>query len=54
MIKLNPRDRLTIPSILAHPWLKETNDDESDEEEEENNEGGINGVEGGTKDKGAQ
>lgn len=32
MIKLNPKDRLTIPQILAHPWLKETNEDESDEE----------------------
>ena len=38
MIKLNPRERLTLPSILAHAWLKETNEDESDEEEEEKNE----------------
>ena len=37
MIKLNPRERLTIPQILAHPWLKETNEDDSDEEEEEKN-----------------
>jgi len=37
MIKLNPRDRLTIPSILAHSWLKETNEDDSDEDEEEKN-----------------
>ena len=37
MIKLNPRDRLTIPSILAHHWLKETNEDDSDDEEEEKN-----------------
>ncbi len=35
MIKLNPRERLTIPQILAHSWLKETNEDDSDEEEEE-------------------
>lgn len=48
MIKLNPRERLTIPQILAHHWLKETNEDDSDEEDDENNEK----VEGGTKDKG--
>jgi hypothetical protein len=41
MIKLNPRDRLTIPQILAHSWLKETNDDESEEEEDENNDNPI-------------
>ena len=39
MIKLNPRDRLTLPQILAHHWLKETNEDESDEEEEKETEG---------------
>lgn len=33
MIKLEPSHRLTIPEILAHPWLKETNDEETDEEE---------------------
>jgi hypothetical protein len=38
MIKLNPRERLTIPQILAHSWLKETNEDDSEEEEEEKNE----------------
>ena len=52
MIKLNPRDRLTIPQILSHSWLKETNDDESDEEEEDNNEG-SHGPEG-TKDNRTQ
>jgi len=35
MIVLNPKERLTIPEILSHPWLKETNDEESDDEEEE-------------------
>lgn len=40
MIKLNPRERLTLPSILAHHWLKETNDDDSEDEEEEKNEVG--------------
>jgi len=35
MITLEPKDRLTLPQILSHAWLKETNDDGSDEEEEE-------------------
>ena len=35
MIKLEPKDRITFPGILAHPWLKETNEDDSDEDEEE-------------------
>ena len=46
MIKLNPRERLTIPQILAHHWLKETNEDDSDEEEEEKNGGGAGVHEG--------
>ena len=37
MIKLDPRERLTIPQILAHVWLKETNEDDSEEDEEEKN-----------------
>ena len=37
MIQLEPRARLTVPQILSHAWLKETNEDESDDEEEENN-----------------
>ncbi len=37
---MNPRERLTIPQILAHHWLKETNEDDSDEEEEEKTIGG--------------
>ena len=35
MIRLNPRERMTIPQILGHPWLKETNEDDSEEEEED-------------------
>lgn len=35
MIKLIPLERLTIPQILAHHWLKETNEDDSEEDEEE-------------------
>ncbi len=44
MIRLNPRERMTIPQILGHPWLKETNEDESEEEEEEKKD--ENGAEG--------
>jgi serine/threonine protein kinase len=35
MIKLEPRERLTIPQILAHDWLKDTNDDSSSDEEDQ-------------------
>ena len=37
MIKLEPKERLTIPQILTHSWLKETNEmgSESEENEEE-------------------
>jgi hypothetical protein len=45
MIKLNPRERLTIPQILAHAWLKETNEDDSEEEEEEKGEENENNKE---------
>ncbi len=38
MIKLNPRERMTIPQILAHGWLKETNEDDSEDEEEDKTE----------------
>jgi len=38
MIQLEPKSRLTVPQILSHAWLKETNEDESDDEDEENNE----------------
>ena len=44
MIKLNPRERLTLPSILAHHWLKETNDDDSEDEEEDKIEIGPHGT----------
>lgn len=33
MIKLEPNDRLSIPLILSHPWLKETNDEDDEEDE---------------------
>ena len=39
MIRLNPRERLTIPQILGHSWLKETNEDDSEEEDEDNKQG---------------
>jgi serine/threonine protein kinase len=41
-ITLDPFKRLTIPEILTHEWLKETNDDseeETEEEEEKDNKG---------------
>lgn len=34
MIHLVPVKRLTIPEILSHPWLKETNEDESEDDAE--------------------
>lgn len=37
MIQLEPKQRLTVPQILSHGWLKETNEDESDDEDEDNN-----------------
>jgi hypothetical protein len=45
LLKLEPKQRLTIPQILSHGWLKETNEDsESDEdEEEENDESNVTG-----------
>ena len=39
MIQLDPKQRLTVPQVLSHAWLKETNEDESDDEEEEQAEG---------------
>ena len=53
MILLEPRDRLTVPEILSHAWLKETNEDESDEEEEnaeEEKDGKNNSTVNGGKD----
>ena len=35
MIKLEPKSRLTVPEILSHEWLKETNDEESDDEDDD-------------------
>lgn len=35
MIQLDPKQRLTVPQVLSHAWLKETNEDESDDEEED-------------------
>ena len=39
MIQLEPKQRLTVPQVLSHAWLKETNEDESDDEEEEQADG---------------
>lgn len=35
MIKLEPRQRLTVPQILTHSWLKETNEIESEHSDED-------------------
>jgi len=35
MIRLEPKDRLTVPQILSHEWLKDTNDDTDDSESDE-------------------
>ena len=59
MIQLEPSSRLTIPQILGHQWLKETNEMQSESEEEEEtkdqnqeaappNSDASKGVEGGT------
>ena len=46
-ITLEPFKRITIPEVLAHEWLKETNDDSDEEEEEEAKEGVENKVTNG-------
>jgi len=33
LIRLNPKERLTIPQLLCHPWLKETSDEDSEDED---------------------
>jgi len=47
MIRLEPKERLTIPQILAHEWLKETNEDsETDSDgDDDNNQGAQDGAE---------
>ena len=53
MIQLEPKGRLTVPQILSHAWLKETNDDESEEEENDEedpkNTSTVAGGQGGQK-----
>jgi serine/threonine protein kinase len=38
MLVVKPKDRLTFPEILAHPWMKEGEEESSDESEEEEDE----------------
>ena len=52
MIKLEPTSRLTIPQILGHSWLKETNEMESEESEEENKDDGRPNSPANMKEKG--
>lgn len=59
MIRLEPGDRLTIPQILSHAWLKETNEmgsdsEEEDEEPEVSAKDAVEGAEEEKKDSGAQ
>jgi serine/threonine protein kinase len=35
LLILNPSDRLSIPEILAHPWVREEEDDEDESEADE-------------------
>lgn len=42
LLVLNPEDRLSIPEILAHPWVKE--DDEEEEESEADESDLVTGV----------
>ena len=53
MIQLEPKARLTVPQILSHQWLKETNEDESEDEDEKEEEGkeNKNAVAGGANTK---
>ena len=51
MIKLEPNQRLTIPQILAHSWLKETNEGQSESEDEEDGEESKDGQGGDKKNK---
>jgi serine/threonine protein kinase len=53
MIRLNPRERHTIPQILAHHWLKETNEDDSEDEEENKDGNEGQNQEGGSAPNGA-
>jgi serine/threonine protein kinase len=38
MIEVDPSKRISLPQILAHPWLKETRDSDSETEDSKNNE----------------
>jgi hypothetical protein len=42
MIRLEPKDRLTVPQILSHEWLKDTNDDTEESESDEESKDGVN------------
>jgi tRNA A-37 threonylcarbamoyl transferase component Bud32 len=42
LLVLNPPDRLSIPEVLAHPWVKEEDDEEDESEADESDL--VNGV----------
>ena len=37
LLKLNPKERLTIPQVLNHPWIKDGAEEDSDTETENTN-----------------
>ena len=46
LIRLNPYSRITMPQILSHNWLKETNEEDEEEEEEEDNNEEVENITG--------
>ena len=36
LIKVSPKQRLTLPQIFSHPWLKEISDESESSDEEDN------------------
>ena len=47
MICLEPKERLTVPKILSHAWLKDTNDDTDESSSDNSQEGGPQEDHGG-------
>lgn len=48
---IDPLKRLTLPEILAHDWLKETNDDSEDSDADEENKSKEDGKSKANKDE---
>ena len=41
MLKINPEERISIPCVLKHPWLRTDEDLDGDEEDDHDFEMGI-------------